>query len=145
MGVEFRILGSMELLDGDRRVDLPGGRARTLLAILVLHVGEVVSSERLIDELWGENPPPTSGTVVQGLVSRLRKVIEPGRGKGEPALILQTIGPGYRLAVDADVVDANRFKRLLDNARGTTADVRSGMISTALRLWRGPALADFTY
>src|SRR5918992_1843635 len=135
----------MGLLDGDRRVDLPAGRARTLLAFLVLHVGEVVSSERLIDELWGENPPPTAGTVVQGLVSKLRKVIEPGRGKGQPAVILQTIGPGYRLAVDPDAVDANRFKRLLDDASRATANMRSETLASALRLWRGQALADFTY
>jgi DNA-binding SARP family transcriptional activator/tetratricopeptide (TPR) repeat protein len=143
--VEFRILGSMEVLDGDRRVDLPSGRARALLAFLVLHVGDVVSSERLIDELWGENPPPTAGTVVQGLVSRLRKVIEPGRSKGEPAALLQTVGPGYRLAVDPDAVDANRFKRLLDEARRSTASMRSEMLGSALGLWRGQALADFTY
>jgi DNA-binding SARP family transcriptional activator len=143
--VEFRILGSMEVFDGDRRVDLPAGRARALLAFLVLHVGEVVSSERLIDELWGENPPPTAGTVVQGLVSRLRKVLEPGRGKGEPAVLLQTVGTGYRLAVDPDAVDANRFKRLLDEARRTKGLVRSGTLASALRLSRGQALADFTY
>ena len=64
-GVEFRILGSMEVLDGGRRVDLPAGRGRALLALLVLHAGEVVSAERLIDELWGENPPPTAGNLVR--------------------------------------------------------------------------------
>ncbi|MGH2751152.1 MAG: BTAD domain-containing putative transcriptional regulator, partial [Actinomycetota bacterium] len=143
--MKFRILGSMEVLDGDRLVDLPAGRARALLALLVLQVGEVASSEGLIDDLWGENPPPTAGTVVQGLVSRLRKVLEPGRGKGERAALLQTVGPGYRLAVEPEAVDAHRFKRLLDEARGTTAGVRSEMLASALGLWRGQALADFTY
>jgi DNA-binding SARP family transcriptional activator len=143
--MQFLILGSMEVLDGDRRLDLPAGRARALLAFLVLHVDEAVSSEQLIDELWGEDPPPTAGTVVQGLVSRLRRVLEPSRGKGEPAALLQTVGPGYRLAVDPDAVDANRFKRLLDEASGTTARMRSRTLGSALRLWRGQALADFTY
>ncbi|MGH2704236.1 MAG: BTAD domain-containing putative transcriptional regulator [Actinomycetota bacterium] len=135
----------MEVLDADRRVDLPAGRGRALLALLVLHAGEVVSAERLIDELWGESPPPTAGTVVQGLVSKLRKLLEPGRGKGEPAGIIETLGPGYRLAVDPDDVDANRFKRLLDEARLLTGEARSATLATALRLWGGPPLADFTY
>ena len=143
--MEFRILGSMEVLDGDRCVDLPAGRGRALLAVLVLHAGEVVSAERLIDELWGENPPPTASTIVQGLVSKLRKLLEPGRGKGEPGGIVQTVGPGYRLTVDPEAVDANRFKRLLDEARLATDVARSATLAGALRLWRGPALADFTY
>src|SRR5438034_1397439 len=135
----------MEVLDGDRRVDLPAGRGRALLALLALHAGEVVTADRLIDELWGENPPPTASTVVQGLVSKLRKLLEPGHGKGEPAGIIETVGPGYRLAVDPDVVDANRFKRHLDEARLVSGEARSAMLAGALRLWRGPALADFTY
>jgi DNA-binding SARP family transcriptional activator len=143
--VEFRILGTMEVLDGDQRVDLPAGRGRALLALVVLHTGEVVSAERLIDELWGEYPPATASTVVQGLVSKLRRLLEPGRGKGEPAGILETVGPGYRLAVDPDAIDANRFKRLLDEARLATGEARSAKLAGALRLWRGPALADFTY
>src|SRR5205814_5091337 len=87
-GMEFRILGSMEVLDGARRIELPAGRGRALLALLVLHAGEAVASERLIDELWGEQPPATVATVVQGLVSRLRKQLEPGRGRREAPTIL---------------------------------------------------------
>src|SRR5947207_5044730 len=90
--MEFRILGAMELLDGTRRIDLPAGRARALLALLVLHAGETVAAERLIDELWGEHPPPTAPTIVQGLVSRLRKALEPHREKGTPPALLQTAG-----------------------------------------------------
>jgi DNA-binding SARP family transcriptional activator len=74
--MEFRILGSMEVLDGARPLALPAGRGRALLALLVLHAGEAVSAERLIDELWGEHPPATASTVVQGHVSRLRQVLE---------------------------------------------------------------------
>src|SRR5689334_17985584 len=110
--MEFRILGAMEVLDGTRRVALPAGRGRALLAVLVLHAGEAVTAERLIDELWGEHAPPTAGTVVQGLVSRLRKELEPGGSTGEPSTILQTVGAGYRLAVSPDAVDAERFTRL---------------------------------
>jgi DNA-binding SARP family transcriptional activator len=143
--LEFQILGSMEVLDGTRRVDLPAGRGRALLALLVLHAGETVSAERLIDELWGEHPPATAPTVVQGLVSRLRKELEPDRGKGQPPTVLETVGPGYRLAIERAAVDADRFKRSLDEARTAIPEVRSQMLADALSLWHGPALADFTY
>jgi DNA-binding SARP family transcriptional activator len=143
--VEFRILGPAEVLDGGRRVSLPGGRARALLALLVLHAGEPVSADRLIDELWGEGPPPTARTVVHGLVSRLRGVLEPGRGKARPGAVLQTFGSGYRLAIEPKAVDAHRFKRLIDEARDAPAEVRAAKLSAALALWRGPALADFAY
>src|ERR671918_541005 len=143
--MEFRILGPTEVLDRGRRVPLPGGRGRALLALLVLHAGQPVSADRLIDQLWGESPPPTARTVVHGLVSRLRGVLEPGRGKARPGALLQTSGSGYRLAIEPEAVDAHRFKRLIDEARDAPAEVRAAKLSTALGLWRGPALADFAY
>ena len=71
--MDFRILGSTEVLDRTRRVELPAGRGRALLALLILNAGEPVAAERIVDELWGEDPPRTAGTVVQGLVSGLRR------------------------------------------------------------------------
>jgi DNA-binding SARP family transcriptional activator len=143
--VEFRILGPMEVLDGVRRVELPSGRGRSLLALLTLHAGEPVPAERLIDELWGEHPPATATTAMQGLVSRLRKELEPGRAKRERPQVLETIGKAYRLAIDPVSVDANRFRRLLDEARREPPEVRFAKLSAGLELWRGPALADFVY
>jgi DNA-binding SARP family transcriptional activator len=143
--MEFRILGLMEVLDGRRRVELPTGRGRSLLALLTLQAGQPVAAERLIDEIWGGEPPTTAATVVHGLVSRLRKVLEPGRTSETPPQVLQTVGTAYRLAVDPDTVDANRFKRLLDEARRSSPEMRSAKLSAALSLWRGPALADFIY
>lgn len=143
--LEFRILGPLEVLDGSRRIGLPAGRARALLALLVLHAGEVVSAGRLVDELWGERPPATAATVVQGFVSRLRRDLEPGRRGGEQWAVLRTEGAGYLLAVEPDAVDANRFKRLVDQARAEPAEARSALLADALALWRGPPLADFTY
>jgi DNA-binding SARP family transcriptional activator len=143
--MEFRILGSLEVLDGARRVELPSGRGRSLLTLLTIHAGEPVSADRLIDELWGEAPPATASTVVQGLVSRLRKALEPERAKGMPGQVLETRGTAYCLAVDPDAVDANRFKRLLDDARRAPPEIRSAKLGAALALWRGPALADFIY
>lgn len=143
--MEFLILGSTEVLDGNRRMALPTGRGRALLALLILHAGQPVSGERLIDELWGEHPPPTARTVLHGHVSRLRSELEPERARGEPAGLLQTTASGYRLAVEADAVDANRFERLLTESRTLMTADRSAMLSTALALWRGPALDDFRY
>lgn len=143
--MEFRILGPLEVTDGPRTFDLPGGRARSLLALLVLRVGEAVSPDRLVDELWGDQPPPTVNTVLQGFVSRLRRLLEPRRSPGEAAMVLQTVAGGYRLAVDPDDVDAHRFSRLLDDARQTSGVERARLLDAALGLWRGPALADFTF
>ena len=143
--MEFRILGPTEVQDGGRRIPLPVGRGRALLALLMLHAGEPVSADRLIDELWGESPPPTARTVVHGLVSRLRRVLEPDRDKAGPGTVLQTLSSGYRLAIEPDAVDAHRFKRMVDEVRGTPAEVRATILSAALALWRGPALADFAY
>jgi DNA-binding SARP family transcriptional activator len=112
---------------------------------LALHAGEPVSADRLVDELWGESSPTTARTVVHGLVSRLRGVLEPGRGKTQPGALIQTLGSGYRLAIEPDAVDAHRFKRLIDEARSGPAEVRAAKLSAALALWRGPALADFAY
>jgi len=143
--VEFRILGPLEVLDDGRPVALPGGRGRALLALLILHAGEVVSADRLIDELWGENPPPTATTALQGLVSTLRKRLEPAQAGGEARAVLRTVPPGYVLATDPTGVDANLFRRLVEEASGAAAAERSPRLRRALSLWRGPALAEFTY
>jgi DNA-binding SARP family transcriptional activator len=143
--MEFRILGSTEVQVGTRRVPLASGRGRALLALLILHAGQTVSVERLIDELWGEHPPPTARTVIHGHVSRLRRELEPHRASNEAGRILQTMGSGYRLAINPDAVDANRFERLLTQARSAMPADRSAMLSAALDLWRGPALEDFRY
>src|SRR5438128_11643168 len=108
--MNFGILGATEVRDEARRVELPTGRARSLLALLILHAGEPVPAERIVDELWGEDPPRTAGTVVQGLVSRLRKALEPGRTRGGLPEVLQTVANGYRLAIDPPAGHASRFQ-----------------------------------
>jgi DNA-binding SARP family transcriptional activator/class 3 adenylate cyclase/tetratricopeptide (TPR) repeat protein len=143
--LEFRILGPLEVLDEDRRVTLPRGRGRSLLALLALRPGEVASKERLIDELWGEASPPTADKALQGLVSHLRKRLEPTRARGNAPSVLQTVPLGYVLAIDPDSVDAVRFRRLLQKAGLASPSERSALLRRALGLWRGPALADFAY
>lgn len=143
--MDFRILGSLEVVDSDRRIRLPSGRARALLALLTLHAGQPLTADRLIDELWGEDPPATAATVVHGLVSRLRRALEPHRVKGTEGHILETVGAGYRLAIAPTAIDAHRFTDLVDQARSASPEIRASILTTALELWRGPALADFVY
>ena len=139
--VDFRVLGSLEVVDRGREIPLGGAKQRAVLAILLLHAGEVVSVDRLVDELWGERPPDTATKTVQVYISRLRKAL------GNGALL--TRGGGYLLDVDPDGLDANRFERLVGDGQAALArgDARTAgdLLRQALALWRGPPLADFTY
>ena len=131
-------------MEGDRRVGLPRGRARSLLGVLALHAGAVVSSDRLIDQLWGQAPPPTATKALHGLVSTLRKRLgPPDDGKTPP--VLETRAPGYLLAIDRDQVDANRFRRLVAEATQAPLATKAAWLREALGLWRGPALDEFAY
>ena len=106
---EFRILGPLEVLLDGRPVELGGQRQRALLAALLVHHGQVVSTERLVDLLWGENAPKTATTSLQNAVSQLRRELG--------ADVVETRAPGYSLAVEPDAIDAVRFERLLAQAR----------------------------
>ena len=90
--MEFRILGPLEVLDGGRPVALGGAKQRALLAVLLLHANEVVSTDRLIDELWGERPPKTAANTLQFYVSQVRKALGADR--------IATRSPGYLIRVE---------------------------------------------
>src|SRR3954470_1800054 len=141
--MEFRILGPLEVLDEGREVALGGSKQRALLAVLVLHANETLSTDRLIDELWGEHPPSTASKTDQVHVSRLRKAL-PG---GDDLVV--TRDRGYRLRVEPDRIDSHRFERLLDEGRIELAAGRpleaAGALDRALALWRGAPLADLAY
>jgi DNA-binding SARP family transcriptional activator/ABC-type branched-subunit amino acid transport system substrate-binding protein len=148
--MEFRILGPLEVSKDGHLVEIEGRKQRALLASLLLHANEVVSPDRLIDELWGETPPPTAAKTLQAHVSRLRRSLN---GDGDPSAHLrgplQTRGPGYVLRVEPGQLDADSFQRLLEGARRALAagqpDAAAEQAQRALALWRGPALADFAY
>lgn len=116
--------------------------------MLLLHANEVVSTDRLIDELWGAAPPESAANMLQGYVSHLRKTLEPGRGRGEHEILVSR-PPGYVLQIRSDQLDAERFVQLTDEARRLLeegdARVAAERFCAALALWRGPALADLTY
>jgi YVTN family beta-propeller protein len=139
--LDFRILGPFEVTEDGEPLPLGSPRQRALLLVLLLHRGEPVSTDRLIDELWGEQPPPTATKIVHGYVSHLRKVL------GDGALV--TRGGGYLLVAAAEQVDAERFTAMVGEGReamsaGDAAGARE-LLAASLSLWRGDALADFSY
>ena len=133
------MLGPLEILDEERAIELPSGKPRALLALLMLDAPRVVSVDRLVDRLWGAAPPATAGKIVQGYVSRLRKAL-PGGG------MLETRPPGYCLDVSDSQTDLGRFRRLRREADAAAEAGRLQgavvLLREALALWRGPPLAD---
>lgn len=141
--LEFRILGPLEAIDGDRALTPSGAIQRALLAILLLNANRVVSSDQLIDLLWGEQPPASGATALQVRVSQLRKAL----GKAGSAIV--TRPPGYLIRLDGEQLDLHRFELLVERAEADLAveDPASAAarLREALALWRGPPLADFAY
>jgi DNA-binding SARP family transcriptional activator len=137
--MEFRILGPLEVADGDNVITLASAKQRGLLAILLLSANEVVSADRLIDELWGEQGPESGRTALQVLVSKLRK------GLGHAGVPLATRAPGYVMRLEREQLDLRRFERLVEEADASEPAVAAGKLREALALWRGPALADLAY
>jgi DNA-binding SARP family transcriptional activator len=135
--MEFRLLGPLEVCAHQRSLALGGAKQRSLLAVLLLHANQVVSAERLIDELWGDEPPATASKSIQVYVSRLRKELGDGR--------LVTRPPGYMLQVDRSELDLAEFERLVDEAGEADPAGAARSLRQALALWRGPALADLAY
>jgi DNA-binding SARP family transcriptional activator len=144
--VQFRLLGPLEAQDGERGVELGRPKQRVLLAVLLVHANQVVSLDRLVEELWGEQPPPQAAASLQTYVSNLRRALEPGRPARAPSRVLVSQPPGYRLVVGAGDLDAARFAalaeeghRLLEASRPAAA---ARVLREGLELWRGPALAE---
>ncbi len=137
--MEFRILGPFEVAGHGQSLEVGAGKQRALLAFLLLHAGEVVSTDRLIDALWEEHPPASALNSVHVYVSQLRRAF----GNGH----LETRGHGYRLTLEPDQLDLGRFERLLGDGRALLAAGETERAAHALRaglaLWRGPPLSDF--
>jgi predicted ATPase/DNA-binding SARP family transcriptional activator len=130
-----------------RQLAVAGTKRRALLAPLLLHAGEVVSVERLIDDLWGLRPPKTAKNTVQAHVANLRKTLSPAHDQDVQGALLVTQPPGYSLQLGQHELDLARFERLVAQGRmvvGTDPEVASARFREALALWRGPALADLS-
>jgi DNA-binding SARP family transcriptional activator len=135
--LEFSLLGPLELSRDGEPQPLTGQKQRAVLAILLLRAGEVVSTDFLLDALWGEQPPRTATTSLQNFVSQLRKLVG--------ADVLVTKPPGYVLRVAPEQVDFERFRRLVEAAGPTEPDERGALLRQALSLWRGAPLADLSF
>jgi DNA-binding SARP family transcriptional activator len=138
-GLDFRILGPLEVSDGERMLRLGGAKQRGVLAILLLHAGEVVSVDRLIDELWADDPPEDAQTALHQHVSRLRRVLEPHR-------VIETRVPGYVIDAVNGELDLHRFEQLRDEGRAALTrgqpEDAARVLRQALGVWRGRPLAD---
>jgi DNA-binding SARP family transcriptional activator/streptogramin lyase len=132
----FRLLGTVQAWRDGHELELGGPLQRALLACLLLNVGRVVSREQLIDELWGQDPPPRAARSLETKVSRLRKALGDG-----PALVARA--GGYLLEAPADEVDVHTFDQALARGRSLLAkdpEAAGSQLRAALAVWRGPAL-----
>src|SRR5688572_84816 len=132
--MEFHILGPLQVVDHGRLVKLGGSKQRSLLAFLLLHPNQVVSRDRLIDELWGGQPPDTAATAIQVHVSQLRKALGPD--------VIVTQAPGYLIRLHDAELDLERFERWVAEAQRSSSVEASELLSEALGLWRGAPLAE---
>ena len=126
--MQISVLGPVEVSVGGRPVAIGAGKPRALLALLALHEGTTVSTVRLVEGLWGEQPPPTAHKMVQLYISQLRKTLAEVGDGGE----ILTRGRGYELRLGNGGLDAHRFEQLITR----------GLPREALVLWRGAPLAD---
>jgi DNA-binding SARP family transcriptional activator/ABC-type branched-subunit amino acid transport system substrate-binding protein len=134
--VEFRVLGALEVTEQGAALALGGPRQRVVLAYLILEANRAVSTDRLIDRIWGDEPPDAARAALFAYVSRLRKLLGPGRIQARP--------PGYVLVARQDEIDALRFTALVEEARRQAGDQERAavLLAEALDLWRGSALSD---
>jgi DNA-binding SARP family transcriptional activator len=132
--MQIRLLGHLEASVDDRPLELGGSKQRAVLAMLGLEANRLVSAERLVEGLWGEEPPSSAGKMVQNYVWRLRKLLA---DDGDVEII--TRGRAYELQIDRELIDALRFERLVGEA---TLGASGDAARQALALYRGEPLAD---
>jgi DNA-binding SARP family transcriptional activator len=141
--MEFLILGPLEVRKDGRPVALRAPKQRALLAALLVRANTVVSTEQLIDDLWGDEPPATATNVLQGYVAGLRQIL--GQAPGDRPYLI-TRAPGYLLQVQPEESDLHRFERLVEQGRQARAAGAPSQaahdLRQALSLWRGPILGD---
>ncbi|MFJ6391956.1 AfsR/SARP family transcriptional regulator [Streptomyces sp. NPDC091972] len=135
--LQVRLLGPVEVWEGDRRAPLGGVRPLAVLSALVVHLGEVLSTERLVDCVWDEQAPATASALVATHVSAVRRAL----ARVGEAEVIRTRPPGYVADLDPSQVDARRFEELLTSARaraaGGRAEEAAELLAEALGLWRG--------
>lgn len=146
--MKFQVLGPLAAEGATGPLELGGPRQRSVLARLLVAGGDVVSVDRLLDDLWSGEPPPRAVGSLQAFVSNLRRTLEPDRPARSPARRLVSAAPGYALRVgEGDEVDAVTFERMVGEGSRLLAEGRATeagrVLDAALALWRGEAYADF--
>lgn len=143
--VRFSVLGPVRAWRGEQELDLGSPQQRVVLAALLLSRGRPVALGELIRAVWGEEPPAAAVSVLRTYVSRLRKVLEPGREPGRPPALLVSVGDGYAIRVPEDSLDLTVFEQRVAEAkrRHTAGELSAAgeLLHTALGAWQGPALA----
>ncbi len=148
-GIEFRLLGTIEVMAGDQVIEIGSLKQRALLASLLLRLNRPVAVEVLVEDLWGDSPPASVQATLQSLVSRLRRTLETaGAAAGGDAARLRGRDGGYVLEAEPDLVDAFRFDRLLTEGRQALATGEAARaaerLEAALALWRGPVFGELS-
>ncbi|MEU4515539.1 AfsR/SARP family transcriptional regulator [Nonomuraea wenchangensis] len=145
--VAFRVLGPVEAYEHDDGLDLGGLRQRAVLARLLVARGQVVPVDTLLYDLWDDDAAKGAQSGLQVYISRLRRVLEPGRPRGGPNRLLVTVASGYALRVASEQVDALRFEQLVraagEHLEESDPQSARGRLEKALGLWRGTPYSDF--
>ena len=143
--MEFRLLGRLEAWADGQPAPLGPRKRRAILAVLLLHANKVMPAERLVELVWGDEPPRTALHAVHNHVSQLRKALAASTG----GTVIETAAPGYILRVDPSAIDAVRFEQLVAAGRQALSEGERAAgrerLKSALDLWRGQPLADFPY
>ncbi|MGK4582773.1 AfsR/SARP family transcriptional regulator [Kitasatospora sp. HPMI-4] len=143
--LRFQVLGPLQAWRGDQALSLGSPQQQAVLTALLLGHGRPVTTEDLVDGLWGDRPPPQAVAALRTYVSRLRAVIEPNRVVRKPAEILVSMSDGYALQIPPESLDLSVFDRKI--AEATTAKAAGDfplahqLLASALTLWRGRPLA----
>jgi DNA-binding SARP family transcriptional activator len=144
---DFGVLGTLSAARGSERIEIRGPRVRALLALLLVHANQLLTADRIIDLLWGGDPPRTAANTVQTHIVRLRKALASSEEAGDSPSPLRTVPAGYVLDVEDEAIDSERFERLLAEARRAVTLERHAvayqMFRNALAIWRGPAFVEF--
>ena len=141
--LHLHVLGEVAATRDGAVVDLGGRRQRAVLAALVMQRDQVVPADRLVDCLWGDRPPASANGALQAYVSHLRRRLEPDVSARQREGVVARAGPGYVLRVPPDAVDAWAFEAAVESAAGLAPAEAVCALDSALRLWRGPAYADY--
>ena len=136
--IHFSVLGPIEAVRAGESLDLGSPKQRAVLALLLVRPNTPMSSDQMIDALWGEHPPASATATLQAYISNLRKILEPERTRRGPASVLQKNGAGYQVSVGEDQLDSLLFTRLTSEAEALIdAEPERGLelLSEALDLW----------